>query len=64
MVRFQPRLKAGVNFTGGGIALPSSPEKVRADKCRINNSDRPNDAYTVYKNMQEGMAPDEPRIGL
>ena len=48
----------------GVAALQFSPKKGRADKRRINYTERTSNASTMDKNMHECMALDEHQIGL
>ena len=52
------------NFTGGGAALQTNPDKGRANKRRINDIDRTSNGLTMDKNMHECMDPDETQIFL
>ena len=64
MVIFQPRQKAGVNFTIAGDASSTNSKLGYTDKHKINYAERPSDTEIVDKNMHKCMALDEPLTGL
>ena len=49
--RCQPLQKVGVNYMGGGSALPTDSKKNRANKLTVINVNRPSDVSTVGQNL-------------